>query len=188
MLQGLSAAAVLGLVGCSSDSSVLPSSQASSTSESSSTATVAAGEVAISFTYTANSSSGGGGGMVRNPYIAVWVEDSAGALVKTISVWHLQNGQDRWLSELAKWYALTSGDTTSSGATRAPGSYTLAWDGTNSSGTKVSNGTYTIFIEAIREHGPYSVTSTEISVTGKAINQKLSDNNEISSATVTFQP
>lgn len=126
--------------------------------------------------------------MVRNPYIAVWIEDSSGALVKTISVWHLQNGQDRWLSELAKWYALTSGDTTSSGATRSPGTYTLAWDGTNTAGKKVSNGTYKVFIEAIREHGPYSVTNADISVSGKAINKTLSDNNEISAATVTFQP
>lgn len=191
MLQGLSAAALLGLVGCSNnDSSALSSSQASSSAEASTASSAAAGEVAISFTYTAGSSSGGGpgGGMVRNPYIAVWVEDSAGSLVKTLAVWHLQNGQDRWLSELAKWYAAAGGDSTSSGATRAPGTYTLVWDRTDTSGKTVANGTYQVFIEAIREHGPYSITSGEIAVSGKAISQTLSDNSEISAAKVTFQP
>jgi len=192
MLQGVSAAALLGLVGCAStDSQMLPSSGATTSGGStpSSAASAAAGSVAIGFTYTANNSAGGGpGGMVRNPYIAVWIEDSAGVLVKTVSLWHLQNGQDRWLAELATWYAASGGTETNSGATRAPGTYMVAWDRTGPDATVVKDGTYTVCIEALREHGPYSLVTGEIAIKGKAVSQKLDDNSELSAATVSYHP
>jgi hypothetical protein len=109
----------------------------------------------IGFTYSADSSGGGGGpggGMVRNPYIAVWVEDSSGALVKTVSLWHLQNGRDRWLSELSQWYQAAGGVETNSSATRAAGSYTVVWDLTDLNGAAVKDGTYTVCIEIGRAH------------------------------------
>jgi hypothetical protein len=193
MLQGMSAAALLGLVGCATtDSQVLPSSDTtSSSSEPTTAASAAAGTAVIGFTYTASSSSsqgGQGGGMVRNPYIAVWVEDAAGTLVKTVSLWHLQNGQDRWLSELYKWYEASGGTETNSSATRAPGSYTVAWDLTDAAGQAVKAGTYTVCVEALREHGPYSLVTGEIAIKGKAASQKLDDNSELSAATVSYQP
>lgn len=145
----------------------------------------------IGFTYAADSTSGGGGpggGMVRNPYIAVWIENSAGALVKTVSLWHLQNGQDRWLSELAQWYQASGGVETNSSATRAPGSYTVAWDLTDASGAAVKDGTYTVCIEALREHGSYSLATGDVAVKGKAVSTTLADNVELSAITVKYQP
>lgn len=126
--------------------------------------------------------------MVRNPYIAVWVENSAGKLVKTVSLWHLQNGQDRWLSELYRWYAASSGVDTVSGATRAAGSYTVSWDLTDADGKAVSDGTYTICIEATREHGAYSLVTGKVAVKGKAISQKFDDSSELSAVSVSYQP
>ena len=174
-LQGMSAAALLGVVGCASDSDVLPSasqttSSSGEASSSTNTGSAAAGTATIAFTYSADSTSQGGGPGrgVRNPYIAVWIEDASGALVKTVSLWHLQNGQDRWLSELYKWYAATGGVDTNSSATRAAGSYTVAWDLTDTDGASVSNGDYTVWIEAIREHGPYSLTSGSFTLDGSA--------------------
>lgn len=145
----------------------------------------------IGFTYTADSASGGGGaggGMVRNPYIAVWIEDSAGALIKTVSLWHLQNGQDRWLSELAKWYQAADGVEANSSATRAPGSYTVAWGLTDASGAAVEDGTYTVCIEALREHGSYSLVTGEVTVKGTVVERALDDNVELSAITVKYQP
>jgi hypothetical protein len=192
LLQGMSAAALLGLVGCASDSDVLPSAaQTSSTSgdsSSSADASAAAGAAVIAFSYSASSSGGGPGGMVRNPYIAVWVEDKAGALVKTIALWHLQNGQDRWLNELYKWYEASGGVDTNSSATRAAGSYTLNWDLTGADGAAVPAGTYTLWVEAIREHGPYSLTSGEFTLNGSAVKATLSGNEELSEVQFTYQP
>lgn len=142
----------------------------------------------IAFTYTAASGGMGPGGMVRNPYIAVWIENSAGELVKTVSLWHLQNGQDRWLSELSQWYQAAQGVETNSSATRAPGSYTVVWDLTDNDGAAVAKGTYAIFIEALREHGSHSLVTGQVAVKGAAINQTLDDNTELSAITVKYQP
>lgn len=142
----------------------------------------------IAFTYSADAGGGFGGGMVRNPYIAVWVEDSAGALVKTVSLWHLQNGQDRWLSELSQWYQAAGGVETNSSATRAAGSYTVVWDLTDLNGAAVKDGTYTVCIEALREHGSHSLASGDVVVKGKAATATLADNAELSAITVKYQP
>jgi hypothetical protein len=191
VLQGLSATAVLGLVGCASDAQVLPASGSSTSSGgATSAASSATGDgLKIAFTYTAASNGGGpGGGMVRNPYIAVWIEDSAGALVKTVSLWHLQNGQDRWLSELSQWYQAAQGVEANSSATRAPGTYTVVWDLTDTAGAAVSHGTYTVCIEALREHGSHSLVTGKVAVKGGAISQTLDDNAELSAITLAYQP
>ncbi|MCB0913161.1 MAG: DUF2271 domain-containing protein [Propionibacteriaceae bacterium] len=211
VLQGLSASALLGLAGCSTnDAQVLAPSGAASTAAATTapastapaaTVSASAGELAIGFTYAADTTadSGGmgggkgggrgpGGGMVRNPYIAVWVEDTDGALVKTISLWHLQNGQDRWLSELHRWYAASDGVDTDSGATRAAGSYTVAWDLTDSDGKAVSDGTYVLCIEATREHGPYSLVTGDLTLKGKALQQDLDASGELSQISVDYTP
>jgi hypothetical protein len=214
LLQGASTAALLGIAGCAADdSSVLTptagatTAAAGASSASAPSASAAAGQLAVAFSFTADTSAtaaapggggdgnrpggggkGGPGGMVRNPYIAVWLEDSAGKLVRTISLWHLQNGQDRWLSELHRWYAASGGVDTTSSATRAAGSYNLAWDLTDLDGKKVANGTYTLCIEATREHGPYSLVTGAVEVTGKAIAQQLPGNGELSAVAITYAP
>ncbi|MCA0297370.1 MAG: DUF2271 domain-containing protein [Actinobacteria bacterium] len=207
VLQGLSATAVLGLVGCSNsdaDAGAIASGGAAGSSSpvAAPTASAAPGQFAIAFTFTVDTSAtgnpggegrpnkggGGPGGMTRNPYIAVWVEDASGALVRTISLWHLQAGQDRWLSELHRWYAASNGVDTTSGATRAPGTYDLTWDLSGSDGTAVPDGTYTLCVEASREHGPYSLVTGAVKIDGKALTQKLDGNGELSAVAISFQP
>lgn len=211
VLQGLSATALLGLAGCSTnDADVLAPSGAATTAGATAapastapaaTVSAKAGQLAIGFTYTADTStsSGGmeggggggrgpGGGMARNPYIAVWIEDTDGNLVKTVSLWHLNNGQDRWLSELHRWYAASDGVDTDSGATRAAGSYTVAWDLTDSSGKAVSDGTYVLCIEATREHGPYSLVTGNLTLKGKSLTQDLDASGELSQVSVDYTP
>lgn len=217
VLQGVSVAALVGVVGCSDDAGVLaPTASTSTKPVEAPTASAAPGQLAVAFTFTADTSAsgnsggkpngtptgtgpgngqgrpskggGGPGGMVRNPYIAVWVEDSAGKLVRTISLWHLQNGQDRWLSELHRWYAASGGVDTTSSATRAPGTYNLTWDLADSEGKRVTDGTYTLCVEASREHGPYSLVTGTVEVTGKADTAKLDGNGELSAVAVSYQP
>jgi hypothetical protein len=47
------------------------------------TSATAAGDVKVSFTYTASDQSG----RVRNPFIAVWVEDASSNLVGLLGLW-----------------------------------------------------------------------------------------------------
>lgn len=201
VLQGLSVTALLGVVGCSNDAEVLTSASAGTTTSAGTSTTAAStgssesaatGEMTIGFTYTADSSSsdsgrgGPGGGMVKNPYIAVWVEDTDGNLVKTISLWHLQNGNDQWLSDLQRWYAVAQGDDTGSSGTQAAGSYTVTWDLTDSDGKALSDGKYVLCLEAVREHGSYSVTTADFSYAGKSFSGDVADAGELSGISYSY--
>ncbi len=137
-------------------------------------------EVAVSFTFSPS-----GDERIENPYIAVWVEDLDGNLVKTISLWYEQSNKgQRWLSDLRQW-AAASGETVdpaTSGATQVAGDYTVVWDGTDADGAAVELGDYVLFIEAAREHGPYELTSSPISIASAGFAVTLADNGELTNA------
>ncbi len=130
----------------------------------------------VDFTYTAAPV-----GVPKNPYVAVWVEDGAGNLVKTVSLWYEQGRGQRWLMDLRAWFAKSGGaaPATGTGASHPAGSYTVAWDGTDASGAPAPKGTYTIWVEAAREKGPYEVTSGAFTATGKPVTIAIPDNGEL---------
>ena len=121
--------------------------------ETLSTGVLEGAELVVDFTYTAEGTSGGG---VKNPYVAVWVEDRAGELVATIALWFLQSEKGpKWLSDLRRWATVDGSDATIdaiSSATRRPGEYSVLWDGTDTDGNLVAQGDYYIAIESSREH------------------------------------
>lgn len=149
----------------------------------------AGGQLTVGFTYAAASA---GGPPARNPYIAVWIENADGDLVKTISLW-MKPGKDRYLDHLTRWYdaevALQSagGDDqldTITGATKVAGAYTVAWDGVGVDGGPVAQGDYFVCIEAAREHGPYELIREAFTLGSEAFDQALADNGELSAASV----
>jgi thiamine biosynthesis lipoprotein len=104
-----------------------------------------------------------GGRGYRRPYVAVWVENEAGARVRTIAVW---GNKERYFPDLHEWYygekdrpewALSIAR-----ATRPPGRHRVTWDGRDDSGNPLPRGTYTIVLEANREHGTYAKQSGRI--------------------------
>lgn len=207
-LGGVSAAAILGLGACADDSKLAGTTTASTPpmggrpqgggkggpgGQAATTAAAKAGangrgsdalpssaKAEIAFTYAASS-----GGMMRNPYIAVWVEDSAGAVVQTVSLWHLQN-QDRWLNELKRWYQVSGGGTTTSSATRAAGAYSVSWDGTVAGGGRATAADYYICIESAREHGTYSLVREKVALGSAATTKSLADSGDLSKITVSY--
>ena len=151
--------------------------------EATASPTPAGTELIVDFTYAAASTSG-----VKNPYVAVWVEDEAGELAATIALWFLQSQKGtRWLSDLRRWTTVDGSDATIdviSSATRRPGSYTVVWDGTDIDGNPVPPGNYYIAIEAARENGPYSLIREEITIGEEAFSRNLESEGELSGATV----
>lgn len=91
----------------------------------------------------------------RKPYLAVWIEREDGRAVRQL---HVLGDRSRWLSELPRWWR-HYGRNDPAGAlgiarpTRAPGHYTLAWDGRDDRGEPVPAGHYVLRVEAAREHG-----------------------------------
>lgn len=146
------------------------------------------GELVISFTYTQ-----GIGGKNERPYIAVWIEDAAGELVHTVSLWYEQGRRGaRWLDHLTRWwegdqFRISGGgaDTaaTISSATRDAGSYAVVWDG-NLNGVPAPPTDYFVCIEAAREEGPYSLIREPLTLTGFLPATRLPDSGELSSAQV----
>ncbi|MEZ5139326.1 MAG: DUF2271 domain-containing protein [Acidimicrobiales bacterium] len=142
-------------------------------------------QLEVAFTYAA---SGDGRGPARNPFIAVWVEDAAGELVATLSVWYNPPKGERWIHELSGWSSAASGTDVDAvtGATRPAGSYTVAWDGTDLAGARAAPGTYTVWIEAAREHGPHSITSASIDLGTSGAEAAMPDADELSAASATY--
>jgi hypothetical protein len=104
-----------------------PDSSAASSSGSAVKTIPAGAKATVSWTYAAS------GGMARNPYMAVWIEDSTGAYVKTLALYHRANG-DNWLDSLSSWYASSGGAETTTSGTVPAGSYTATWDGSAATG------------------------------------------------------
>lgn len=142
-------------------------------------------QMVVGFTYSASTDDVGR--PIRNPYIAVWVEDSRGSLVQTISAWYQQTSKGlRYLNHLRSWYTqyTESGvEPTTSGATRGPGTYAVAWDGTGLDGKPVAQGDYVLFVEAAREQGPYSFTSIPITFGTSGFGVTLAADGELSALT-----
>ncbi len=104
----------------------------------------------------------GGGGGYRRPYVAAWIEDESGKPVRTLCLWVQK---PRWIPDLRRWNKLYLDSTEKvsavTRATRAPGSYHLAWDGKDDAGAPVelARGKWTVRLEVVREHGGYQYLS-----------------------------
>jgi thiamine biosynthesis lipoprotein len=133
-------------------------------------------------------------GFTRRPYLVIWVEDREKKPVRTISLWYQK---DRWLRDLRLWYTTNKERFTGemnkanissiSSATRAPGKYSVKWDGKDDNGNYVKPSRYTVYIEAAREHGTYQIISQEINCSGTAKQRALTGNVEIASASLDYR-
>jgi hypothetical protein len=90
----------------------------------------------------------------RRPYVAVWVENADAKPVRSITVW---GNNARYWKDLPQWWKFAKNDNdlvkAVTRATRAPGKYSLVWDGKDDHGTALPQGTYTVYVEVHREHG-----------------------------------
>ncbi len=145
----------------------------------------AGAEAVITFSFAAT------GEQIRNPYVAVWIEDGAGALVATVAVWFNASTEAVYLQALRRWYQVsgTHPDQTEiarSSATRLPGQYAVVWDGAGRDGQPVAGGTYHLCIEAVREGGPYQLIREPIVIGAGARTVALPDNGELQQAAVSI--
>jgi FAD:protein FMN transferase len=90
----------------------------------------------------------------RRPYVAVWVENADAKPVRSITVW---GNNARYWKDLPQWWKFAKNDyglvKAVTRATRAPGKYSLVWDGKDDKGNILFQGTYTVHVEVHREHG-----------------------------------
>jgi thiamine biosynthesis lipoprotein len=137
------------------------------------------------------------GSRYHRPYVAVWIEDTAGRPVRTLCLWVNANGRGpRYIRELRGW-SRTARDqqaaggpdlvATVSGATRLPGRYSVTWDGRDESKKPVEQGTYRLFIEGAREHGTYQLMQQDMTFGSKPVAVDLPGNVEIKGARLDYR-
>ena len=126
--------------------------------------------------------------MSKRPYVAVWVEDSEEKLVRTLAVW----GNGRYQQDLTRWWRMPGNNRAAARAvtraTRAPGDYTVTWDGRDDHGASVPQGDYKIFVEINREHGHHVWETTDVSCRGEPDEVELSETAESESGPVHYGP
>jgi hypothetical protein len=137
------------------------------------------------------------GDRYRRPYVAVWVEDASGAPVRTLSLWvQTRKPGPRWIPDLKRWYRKEKQRQSRDGgnlietisvATRAPGKYSLVWNGRNDDGKLVPQGAYTVCIEAAREHGTYQSMRQDVTIGARPFETQMGSNVEIKGASVEYR-
>ncbi|HLH30994.1 MAG TPA: DUF2271 domain-containing protein [Terriglobia bacterium] len=96
------------------------------------------------------------GRSTKRPYVAVWVEDASGRLIRSLALW---GNKSKYYADLSTAWNLTRGDNKPfhavTRATRPPGKYELVWDGLDNENKPVPLGTYRITVETNQERGAY---------------------------------
>ena len=121
-----------------------------------------------SFTYVAAGGSAfisfipsaAGGGYAPKQVVAVWIESSSGAFVRTVGTWSETRRPD-----LTQWQARSGGDADAvMGATRAVAApvNNLVWDMRDRSGSLVPDGTYRLWIEVVDDNHPAAGTASVV--------------------------
>jgi hypothetical protein len=111
-----------------------------------------------------------GSGQYKRPFIAVWVEqEGERKALQTLALWY---DDKKWLKDIRRWwrkagrYEMAKESVSFDGvtaATRAPGTYTIKWDGRDNNGDLLS-GKHFIYMESVREHGNRTLLKQEVSL------------------------
>ena len=123
-------------------------------------------------------------------YVAFWVEDLSGKLVRAIVLW---GNKSKYHSEMMGFWKITGGDQALlykiTRATRSPGSYKVVWNGMDDQGKPVPKGTYRIVVETNRWHGVYAKASATIACENDPATVGLTDQSvNYSSVKLTYGP
>ncbi|MDE2420521.1 MAG: DUF2271 domain-containing protein [Gammaproteobacteria bacterium] len=114
------------------------------------------------------------------PYVVIWVTDASRKLVRTL---HVFGPQAKWMDSNYIWWKrygrMIDNVDTIAQPSRAPGHYTVSWDGKDDAGQRVPQGKYTLHIEATREHGGHSYSTFDIDAAPKSNTQNLPAKDEL---------
>jgi FAD:protein FMN transferase len=125
----------------------------------------------------------------KRPYVCVWVEDTSGKLVRILAFW---GSKSKYAPDLSTIWNLLRGNRQKlrsvTRATRPPGRYVLAWDGTDDERKPVPLGSYRITVETNQEHGSYAKQSGTINLGKNPANITLPATTNFDSVLVEYGP
>jgi len=125
----------------------------------------------------------------KRPYVAVWVDDSSGNLVRVLAIW---GDNSKYVSDLSTIWNHVHGKIDQfrsvTRATRPAGKYELVWDGLNNERKPVPPGEYRITVETNQEHGTYAKQSGTINVGESPTTSTLPSTTNFDSVVVQYGP
>ena len=131
-------------------------------------------------------------GRYRPPFVAIWITDERGALVRTL--FHLGNRPRRYLDSNYIWWRAFDGAGQSdqlfsvTRPSRPPGRYSAVWDGRDDNGALVGQGRYTVNIETTREHGGHSYQTIPLDLGAKPASGAAGAQTEAGPAAARYGP
>ncbi len=140
-------------------------------------------ELEVAFLYQ------GGGFRYRAPYVACYVEDERGNLVRTLALFLMPGKGERWWNELRRYFLQSAPEKmrTLSGPTRPPGRYRVVWDGKDEAGRPVAQGRYHVCVEYAREHGPYELFREAVEIGPKPFKKTYTLKGELSEVALDYR-
>ena len=134
----------------------------------------------------------------HRPYIAAWLENADQKVVANLAVLYdvkkKENGGTKWLKDMRQWWRKAGRDVEMpmdgvSGATRAPGEFTLNIPAAKAGLDKLPAGQYQVMVEVAREAGGREVVKVPLQWPPKAA-QSLSaqGKEEVGSVVVQLKP
>jgi FAD:protein FMN transferase len=125
----------------------------------------------------------------KRPYVAVWVEDSTGKLVRVLALW---GNKDKYYPDLSTIWNLLNGQMgqfrSVTRATRPAGKYELVWDGLDKNNNPVPQGAYRITVETNQEHGTYARQTGTIIVNESTASTTLPATTNFGAVLIEFGP
>ncbi|MCB5161076.1 DUF2271 domain-containing protein [Marinomonas algarum] len=122
-------------------------------------------------------------GKNARPYVAIWAENQGES--KPLLVWHLQDKQDEWLSDLRRWWRkigrYDSHIDSMTGATKGPGHYNERFEINDWE-------KFTLYVEAARENGGHSLVKTKINLLDDTHQYHIPADTEIGNITIKVTP
>ncbi|GGC11289.1 hypothetical protein GCM10007205_20510 [Oxalicibacterium flavum] len=134
----------------------------------------------------------------HRPYVAFWIEDKDQKFAQNLAVWHQlkskNNEGDKYIKDLRQWWRKSGRDLQMpldglSGATRAPGTHTLNFNGAKAGLDKLPAGEYQLVVEAAREAGGRELLRVPFQwPTKSAQTAQAKGDSELGSVSVTVKP
>ena len=125
----------------------------------------------------------------KRPYVAVWVDDASGKLVRGLALW---GNKSKYYGDLSTLWNHLHGNfdqlRSVTRATRSPGKYDLVWDGLDNNNRPVPRGTYRITVETNQEHGSYAKQSGTIEIGDSPSTITLPATRNFDAVTVRYGP
>lgn len=127
-------------------------------------------------------------GNYKRPYVIVWVTDADKTPIKTLLI---TGTKKEWQEDNYVWWRRIGRKTPDMVAatgkpTRAPGRYSVTWDGTGADGQRLPQGRYILHIEAAREHGGHAYQSIPVDLGPNGVTASAPGKDELGDAKLTY--